>query len=92
MVSEVVRGHARDAAVFAALNRERVDVIDVDARIGVRAGSLLGAVRSGSAMAVDAFVVAAADVNGGAIIATADPRGMKRLAAHAEGVKVVDVS
>src|SRR5437762_11581346 len=40
---EVVRGHPRDAAVFAGLRRERVEVHPVDTRVGVRAGQLLGA-------------------------------------------------
>ena len=40
----------------------------------MRAGKLLGATRSGSDKAVDAFVVAVADLAGGAVIATVDPQ------------------
>jgi hypothetical protein len=46
-----------------------VEVYPVDTRAGVRAGYLLGRVGAGSELAVDAFVVAVADLEGGAIIA-----------------------
>lgn len=91
VLAEVVRGQPRDAGVFAGLRRERVVVHPVDTRVGVRAGQLLGATGSGSEHAVDAFVVAVADLAGGAVIATADPRDLKRLAAHATHVAIADV-
>lgn len=92
VLAEVVRGRRRDAAVFAGLRRERVEVHPVDSRVGVRAGQLLGAVRSGSEHAVDAFVVAVADLAGGAVVATVDITDMERLAAHATGVAVADIA
>ena len=92
VLAEVVRGRPRDAAMFAGLRRERVEVYSVDSRVGVRAGQLLGATRSGSEHAIDAFVVAVADLAGGAIIATVDPRDMQRLAGHAAGVAIVDIA
>ena len=52
---------------------------------------LLGAVRRGSELAVDAFVVAKADLLGGALIATVDVRDLQRLATHALGVRVVSI-
>lgn len=64
----------------------------MDTRVGVRAGQLLGATRAGSEMAVDAFMVAVADLAGGAVIATSDPKDIKRLAAHAMKVAVADIS
>lgn len=91
VLAEVVRGRAQDAAVFAGLRRERVQVIPVDSRVGVRAGQLLGAVGAGSALAVDAFVVAAADLAGGATVATADPNDLRRLAAEAKFVMVIQI-
>lgn len=91
VLAEVVRGHPRDAAVFAGLRRERVEVHPVDTRVGVRAGQLLGATRSGSEHAVDAFVVATADLAGGAVIATVDVRDVARLAAHAKNVVAADI-
>jgi len=42
-------------------------------------------------MAVDAFVVAVGDLQGGAGIATADPADLRRLANHASGVVVADI-
>ena len=59
VLAEVVRGRAADAGIFGGLKRERVQVHPVDTRVGVRAGQMLGKVRAGSEMAVDAFTVAA---------------------------------
>lgn len=88
VLAEVVRGRAADAALFAGLRRERVEVRPVDTSVGVRAGQLLGAVRAGSELAIDAFVVAVGDLAGGAMVATTDERDMSRLAAHTAGVAV----
>jgi predicted nucleic acid-binding protein len=92
VLAEVVRGRPADAGVFAGLRRERVEVYPVDTRAGVRAGQLLGRVGAGSELAVDAFVVAVADLEGGAIIASGDVSDMERLAAHATRVIVADVA
>jgi predicted nucleic acid-binding protein len=91
ILPEVVRGRPADADVFAGLRRERVEVLPVDTRVGVRAGQLLGRIRAGSEMAVDAFTVAAAELAGGAIVATSDIRDLERLAAHATRVTVADI-
>jgi predicted nucleic acid-binding protein len=91
VLAEVVRGRAKDAAVYAALRRDRIRIHPVDDPVGIRAGQLLGAVRAGSKMAVDAFVVASADIAGGALIATVDGRDMRRLAAHTSGVEVAEI-
>jgi predicted nucleic acid-binding protein len=92
VLAEVVRGHRRDAAVFAGLRRERVEVYPVDTRTGVRAGQLLGRVGAGSELAVDAFLIAAADLLGGAVVATVDPDDLRRLATHTERVEVADIA
>jgi predicted nucleic acid-binding protein len=92
VLAEVVRGRRADAGVFAGLRRERVEVHPVDTRAGVRAGQLLGSVEAGSELAVDAFVVAVADLEGGAVIASVDVSDMQRLAAYAAKVVVVDVT
>ena len=89
VLAEVVRGRAADAAVFSSLKRERVVVHVVDARVGVRAGQLLGAVRRGSEMAVDAFLVAVADLAGGAIVATTEVKDLSLLASHSTNVRIV---
>ena len=91
VLAEVVRGRRQDAKVFAGLRRERVEVYPVDTRVGVRAGQLLGATGSGSERAVDAFLVAAADLAGGALIATVDVADLERFAAHATNVTVADI-
>ena len=91
VLAEVVRGHPRDVGVFAGLRRERVEVHPVDTRVGVRAGRLLGATSAGSERAVDAFIVAVADLNGGAIVATVDTDDLGRLATHAARVAIVDI-
>lgn len=91
VLAEVVRGRPADASVFAGLRRERVEVHPVDSRIGVRAGQLLGAVGAGSDMAVDAFLVADADLRGGAVIATCDPDDLSRLGSVAKHVRIADL-
>jgi len=91
ILAEVVRGRPSDAAVFAGLRRERVQVHPVDTRVGVRAGQLLGAARRGSDLAVDAFLVAVADLAGGAIIATVDIDDLELLASHAKDVTAVSI-
>lgn len=91
VLAEVIRGRARDAAVHSVLRRERVRIFEIDKAIGARAGHLLGAVRAGSELAVDAFVVACADIAGGALIATVDGDDMRRLAAHTARVQVADI-
>jgi predicted nucleic acid-binding protein len=92
VLAEVVRGRPADAEVFAALRRERVDVRPVDRRVVIRAGQLLGRIGSGSELAVDAFVVAVAELAGGAVVATTDGRDVRLLAESARHVRVVDIS
>lgn len=91
VLAEVVRGRPADTAVFGGLRRERVEVRPVDVRVGVRAGQLLGAVGAGSDLAVDAFVVAVADLAGGAVVASVDVGDLRRLASHATDVIVASL-
>jgi predicted nucleic acid-binding protein len=91
VLAEVVRGRPRDAGVFSGLRRERVEVHPVDTRVGVRAGQLLGGAGVGSEQAVDAFVVAVADLLGGAVIATVDKDDMQRLANYATNVHIAEI-
>lgn len=91
VLAEVVRGRREDAALFAGLRRERVEVHAVDTRVGVRAGQLLGQAGADSELAVDAFVVAVADLAGGAVVATGDPKDLRRLAAHASSVAAAPI-
>jgi predicted nucleic acid-binding protein len=91
VLAKVVRGRPADAGVFAGLRRERVQVHAVDTRVGVRAGQLLGASRRGSDLAVDAIVVAVADLAGGAIVATVDVDDLELLARNARDVVVASI-
>jgi predicted nucleic acid-binding protein len=91
VLAEVVRGLPHDAGVFSGLRRERVEVYPVDTRVGVRAGHLLGGAGFGAGKAVDAFVVAVADLAGGAVIATVDKADLGRLAGHAKNVQVAKI-
>lgn len=84
VLAEVVRGGPADAGIFAGLRRARVEVHPVDSKVGVRAGRLLGAAGAGSELAVDAFVVAVADLAGGAVVATVDLDDLRRLAGHVD--------
>jgi hypothetical protein len=68
-----------------------VEVHPVDTRVGVRAGLLLGSAQLGSERAVDSFVVAVADLSGGAVVATVDRPDLERLAGYASNVHVVVV-
>jgi len=91
VLAEVVRGRAQDAGVFAGLRRERVEVYPVDTRVGVRAGQLLGSIGEGSERAIDSFIVAVADLAGGAIVATVDVDDLELLAGHISNVVIADI-
>ncbi|WP_109510325.1 PIN domain-containing protein [Nocardioides speluncae] len=91
VLAEVVRGRSADAAVFSGLRRERVTVHPVDSRVGVRAGQLLGAAGSGSELAIDAFLVAVADLAGGAVVATVDVTDLSALAAQTDRVTIAPI-
>lgn len=91
VLAEVVRGRRADAAVFAGLRRERVEVRPVDTPTGVRAGQLLGAGGAGPDLAVDAFVVAVGDLAGGAVVATTDADDLEGLAAPTDAVMIVSI-
>ncbi len=91
VLAEVVRGRPADAAVFAGLRRERVEVRPVGTAVGIRAGQLLGGISAGSELAVDAFLVAVGDLEGGAIVATVDLEDLTRLGAPATNVAVASL-
>lgn len=92
VLAEVIRGRPQDAALFSALSRERVDVRVIDADVAIRAGLLLEVARAGSALAVDAFLVAAGDLGRAAVIATVDTEDLRRLAAPCPTVEVVSIN
>ncbi len=91
VLAEVCRGSARDAAVHLVLGRSGIAVEPLDRAISERAGALLTRAKLASAHAVDAFVVATAMAFAGAVIATHDPRDLRRLAGGAPRVHIVTI-
>jgi len=89
VLAEVCRGGPLDASINHLLNRDFVKVVDLSRPIAQRAGSLLAAARMSSAHAVDAFVVAVALEFDLSIIASGDPKDIKRLAANHPQVSVL---
>jgi hypothetical protein len=89
VLAEVCRGGRLDAPINQFLNRDIVRVVDLTRPIAQRAGSLLAAVRMSSAHAVDAFVVATALEFERALIASGDPKDLKRLAANHPQISVL---
>ncbi|HEV7721716.1 MAG TPA: hypothetical protein VGO60_10545 [Iamia sp.] len=92
ILAEIVRGHPRDAGVFAMLRREAVRVTEVTPAVGAGAGRLLGALGVGSEMAVDAFLVATGDARRPARILTTDVGDLTALAEHAVAVEVIELA
>jgi hypothetical protein len=89
VLAEVCRGSRLDAAVNHFLKRDAVRVVELTRPVAQRAGSLLAAARMSSVHAVDAFVVATALEFEQALIASADLKDIKRLAADFPQVSVV---
>jgi len=88
VLGEVCRGPRFDAAINRLLNDSGVLVMDLTQPIAQRAGLLLAEARMSSANAVDAFVVATALEFDSALIATGDPRDIRRLAARHRSLAV----
>jgi hypothetical protein len=89
VLAEVCRGGRLDAAINHFLNRDVAKVFDLTRPVAQRAGSLLAAARMSSAHAIDAFVVAIALEFEVAVIASGDPKDIKRLAADHPQVSVL---
>jgi len=81
VLAEVCRGVKHDAAVNLLLKNPGVQVLELTRSVAHQAGHLLARLKLSSAHAVDAFVVAAAAQFDAAVIATGDPRDLRRLAA-----------
>ena len=89
VLAEVCRGGRLDAAINQFLNRDVAKVVDLSRAIAQRSGALLAAARMSSTHAVDAFVVATALDFERALIATGDPKDIKRLAADHPQVSIL---
>lgn len=89
VLAEVSRGGRLDAPINQFLNRDVVRVVDLTRSIAQRAGALLAAARMSSTHAVDAFVVATALEFERAVIASGDPKDIRRLAADHPPISVL---
>jgi hypothetical protein len=88
VLAELYRGPRHDPAIDRILNGRGIAVIDLTRSIARQAGHLLAQAEFSSSHAVDAFVVATALTFSEAIIATADPDDIGRLAASHPQLKV----
>ena len=81
VLAEVCRGVRYDSAVNHLLNNPGIQVLELTRTAAQQAGQLLARHKLSSAHAIDAFVVATALQFDTAVIATADPKDIRRLAA-----------
>lgn len=88
VLAEVCRGPRLDAAVNHVLNNKGIAVLDLTRDVAQRAGSLLTKAKLASEHAVDAFVVATALEFDSAVIATGDPKDIRRLLGSSRKVSV----
>ncbi len=92
VLAELYRGRKRSALVDACLSRETgLGVRDTDRELARLVGAVLAAARAGSALIVDAHVVASAVEAGGGVVLTADSGDLERLAAPYRNVHVADI-
>jgi len=81
VLAEVCRGVRYDSAVNHLLNNPGVRVVELTRTAVQQAGHMLARLKLSSAHAIDAFVVATALQFHTAVIATAEPKDIQRLAA-----------
>ena|SRR5688572_7540288 len=81
VLAEVCRGVRYDSAVNHLLNNPGIRVVELTRIAAQQAGQMLARLKLSSAHAIDAFVVATALQFDTAVIATADPKDIQRLAA-----------
>jgi len=83
VLAELYRGGGHDQLVDACLAREKasLDSRDTDRRLARIVGGVLTAANAGSAMIVDAHVVAVAVEAGGGVVVTGDAEDLNRLSA-----------
>lgn len=88
VLAEVCKGPRFDAAVNHLLNDRGIAVLELTRKIAQQAGALLTEARMSSVNAVDAFVVASALEFAASVVATGDPKDIRRLAARHPSVGV----
>ena len=91
-LAEVCRGAARTRTVESAIARSRggrrILVVDTDVRLAKLVGSILHQAGAGSALLADAHVVACCTLAEQAIVLTADPDDLVRLADAVPGTRI----
>lgn len=88
VLAEVCRGQRFDAALNHVLNNKGIAVFDLTRDVAQRAGGLLANAKLASEHAVDALVVSTALEFDSAVIATGDPKDIKRLLGSNRKVRV----
>lgn len=93
VLAELYRGHGRNQLVDACLARERgsLDSRDTDRRLARIVGGVLAAAGAGSAMIVDAHVIALAVESGGGVVVTGDEDDLGMLSAPYRHITVEPV-
>ncbi len=81
VLAEVCRGPRFDAPIDRILNGKGIAVVSLTPALAKTAGHLLARANLDSSHAVDAFVVATALSFESALIATSDPKDLRKLAA-----------
>jgi predicted nucleic acid-binding protein len=83
VLAELYRGRGHNQLIDACLARERgsLDSRDTDRHLARIVGGVLAAADAGSAMIVDAHVVALAVEAGGGVVVTGDENDLSRLSA-----------
>lgn len=88
VLAEVCRGLRFDAAVNHLFNNRGIGVFDLTRDVAQRAGALLAKAKLVSEHAVDAFVVATALDFDSAVIATGDPKDIRRLLGSTRRIRI----
>jgi predicted nucleic acid-binding protein len=88
---ELYRGRGTDEAIDVVLARGFAQVVTTGARMARIAGHLLAGADAGSAMAIDALVVATAIRFGGGTVVTHDPGDLRLLAAGHDNVAIFEI-
>lgn len=88
---ELYRGRGTDEPMDSVLARGFARVVTTGARVARIAGHLLADANAGSAMAIDAVVVATAIRYGGGVVVTHDRNDRRRLAAQHQNVAILGI-
>ena len=92
VLAELYRTATHSAAVDSLLSRrDLLRILPTDLAMARIVGEVLSRARAGSALMVDAHLVAAAVIHGSGVILTGDVKDLRRLAAPFRDVRVVQI-